>query len=93
MNPIDVGFLAFLAMCMLAIAYTGWKCLPAPEPEPLPEGKVTGFDLRVELREPRDVEDMHHIAQALIDHLQETFNDDDTIRYISYDVPQTELPE
>lgn len=78
----------FLGLCIGLILLTGHKVTHDPEP-----GKVGGFDLRIEFKDPKDLELAHQFAQATIDHLMETFNDDDSIRYISYDVPESEIPE
>ncbi len=86
---LDLGFAIFLVVCIVALIWSA-RDKVTHDPEP---GKVTGFDLRIELRDPVDPEHAAQWAQATIDHLVETFNDDNSIRYITYDVPNPEMPE
>ena len=68
--------------------------LATPEPVPDPRVLITSIDLRLYLREAMPLQQAHDFGQAAIDHLHETFNDDESIWYMTYEVPPaTQVPE
>jgi len=74
-------FLLFVVVCLILVILTNKEDHDHPE-------TASGFEIRVHLRNDLSREQAAQMAQALIDHIHETFNEDDSIWYCEYDVPE-----
>lgn len=83
----NLGMLIYLVLCVLILLWAGRHRYDHTEPKPQPP-LLDGFEVRVHLRYPGSRQDMADFAQNLIDHIHSTFNDDDSIWYCEYDVPE-----